>query len=413
MRGTKILVIAGIAGLFLALFRPVPALARNGQDDLRREKARLLEMKAREEKTAAELSDALRKEKLTKERVIELQGRLKRQRGVITGIDRRLSVLGEKQNETEKVVKELEEAHGRARSDLRQAAILAFETARAHLARPADRSGAERARYLMRGYLGADLRDLERLSRERERKEKELSGIERQVEISERKMAQAREAGQKLLSRHEAERKRLSDIEKEKREKEKELRELRRKIARMASLVARVERIAKEKERIAREKERKQRKKGGAAKGAAESPPPAGEPRQFASLAGGLSPPLSGKVITRFGKQHDPTFDVTIENRGVEVEGASGAWVKAAGAGEVAFTGAVSGYGNVLILQHGSGLFSVYGKLDDFLVKTGQDVAKGQVVGRLPESPSGKSVLYFELRAGGTAINPSSVVPLN
>jgi septal ring factor EnvC (AmiA/AmiB activator) len=46
-------------------------------------------------------------------------------------------------------------------------------------------------------------------------------------------------------------------------------------------------------------------------------------------------------------------------------------------------------------------------------VKTGQEVAKGQPLGRLPESPSGKSVLYFELRAGGTAINPASVIPLN
>ncbi len=104
---------------------------------------------------------------------------------------------------------------------------------------------------------------------------------------------------------------------------------------------------------------------------------------------------------------------MTIENRGVEIEGVSGSPVKAAGPGEVAFTGAVSGFGNVLILQHGSGLFSVYGKLDEFLVKTGQDVARGQVVGKLPASPSGKSVLYFELRAGGTAIDPASVIPLN
>jgi septal ring factor EnvC (AmiA/AmiB activator) len=78
----------------------------------------------------------------------------------------------------------------------------------------------------------------------------------------------------------------------------------------------------------------------------------------------------------------------------------------------VAFAGAVSGFGNVLIVQHGGGLFSVYGRLETFLVKQGGPVKKGTVVGRLPASPSGKSVLYLELRAGGTAIDPSSAIPL-
>jgi septal ring factor EnvC (AmiA/AmiB activator) len=117
--------------------------------------------------------------------------------------------------------------------------------------------------------------------------------------------------------------------------------------------------------------------------------------------------------VTRFGRQHDATFDVTIENRGVEIEAPSGASVKSVGQGEVAFAGAVSGFGNVLIVQHGGGLFSVYGRLETFLVKQGEAVKKGTVVGRLPGSPSGKSVLYLELRAGGTAIDPTSVIPLD
>jgi septal ring factor EnvC (AmiA/AmiB activator) len=384
-----------------------PAHARNGSTELRREKARLLEMKAREEKTEAELTEALRKEKLTKGRVSELQARLKRQRGVIAGIDRRLSVLGERLSETEKEVQDLTEAQRTARRGLRQATVLAFEGYRERFASPMERSSTERVRFLMRGYLGADLENVERLSLERKRKEAELSGIERQVEISERKMAREQKEGERLLSRHEAERKKLSDIAKEKENKRKELRALRAKIARMESLVARIEKLAKERERLRRKRAREE-----AARRGAKPPAEATSPKRFASLAGGLSSPLPGKVVTRFGRQHDPTFDVTIENHGVEIEGASGASVKAAAPGEVAFAGAVSGFGNVLILQHGSGLFSVYGKLDGFLVKTGQDVARGQPVGKLPGSPSGKSVLYFELRAGGTAIDPASVISL-
>jgi septal ring factor EnvC (AmiA/AmiB activator) len=116
--------------------------------------------------------------------------------------------------------------------------------------------------------------------------------------------------------------------------------------------------------------------------------------------------------VTRFGRQHDATFDVTIENRGVEIEAPAGAPVKSVGQGEVAFAGTVSGFGNVLIVQHGGELFSVYGRLETFLVKQGGAVKKGTVVGSLPGSPTGKSVLYLELRAGGTAIDPSSAIPL-
>jgi septal ring factor EnvC (AmiA/AmiB activator) len=254
----------------------------------------------------------------------------------------------------------------------------------------------------MRVYLAADAEGVARITRARERKEAELSGLERQVAVTERKMAIEKKVGDTLLSRQEAERRRLAGIEREKKRKEKELKSLRAKIARMESLVSRVERQVKERERRARKAEA-----GPAAREPAEAP------RRFASLSGGLSPPLAGKVVTRFGRQHDTTFDVTIENRGVEIESSSGASVKSVGQGEVAFAGAVSGFGNVLIVQHGGGLFSVYGRLETFLVKQGDGVKKGTAVGRLPESPSGKSVLYLELRAGGTAIDPTSVIPLD
>jgi septal ring factor EnvC (AmiA/AmiB activator) len=407
MRGALPAILAVLLGLLLVPLWCGPSAARDGATELRREKARLLEMKAREEKAEAALKDALRKEKLTKERMKELKARLTKQQRVLAGIDRRLSQLGERLNDAEKKVRELATIQGRARSDLRRAAVLAFLAGRSESGDPLAWRRTERNRHLMRAYLGSDLQAVERLSRERERKEAELSGIERQVKVSERKMAQQKKVGETLQSRHEAEQKRLSDIGREKRGKEEELRALRARIAGMERLVSRIERLAKARERLRRKKE---------APGNAPEESPAdrtGALRRFASLDGGLAAPLPGKVVTRFGRQRDATFDVMIENRGVEVEGLSGAPVKAVGRGEVAFAGAVSGFGNVLIVQHGSGLFSVYGKLDTFLVKQGQPVEKGQIVGRLPESPSGKSVLYLELRAGGTAIDPASVIPLN
>jgi septal ring factor EnvC (AmiA/AmiB activator) len=400
IRGTH-RILSGLLAAAVSLGILFPAAAPAARDiagELRKERSRLLEMKKREEKTALELTEALRKEKLSKGRVGELQERLKRQRSLLSRIDRNVSALNERLERTEKAVRELESAHGQARTDLRRAEVVAFAGQRAGAGDPWYPSARERERHFMRLYLAADAEGVARITRARERKEEELTGLERQVAVTEKKMAREKQVGDALLSRQEAERRRLAGLEREKKRKEKELKSLRAKIARMESVVSRVERQVKERERRAR-------------KGAAREPGEA--PRRFASLSGGLSPPLAGKVVTRFGRQHDTTFDVTIENRGVEIEAPSGASVKSVGQGEVAFAGAVSGFGNVLIVQHGGGLFSVYGRLATFLVKQGEAVKKGTVVGSLPGSPSGKSVLYLELRAGGTAIDPASAIPLD
>ena len=403
-RGTRRILSALLAAaISLCILFPVAApAARDVAGELRKERGRLLEMKEREEKTALELTEALRKEKLSKGRVGELQALLTRQRSLLSRIDRKVSALNERLERAEKAVRELEAAHGQARTGLRRAEVVAFAGQRAGAGDPWYPSARERERHFMRVYLAADAEGVARITRARERKEEELSGLERQVAVTERKMAMEKKVGDTLLSRHEEERRRLADIEREKKRKEKELKSLRAKIARMESVVSRVERQVKERERRAR--------KGAGGGSAAREPAEA--PRRFASLSGGLSAPLAGKVVTRFGRQHDTTFDVTIENRGVEIEAPSGASVKSVGQGEVAFAGAVSGFGNVLIVQHGGGLFSVYGRLETFLVKQGEAVKKGTVVGSLPGSPSGKSVLYLELRAGGTAIDPASAIPL-
>jgi septal ring factor EnvC (AmiA/AmiB activator) len=391
------------AAVSLCILFPAAAAAGDVAADLRKERGRLLEMKEREEKTALELTDALRKEKLSKGRVGELKALLTRQKSLLSRIDRKVSALNERLDRAEMAVRELEAARGKARTDLQRAEVVAFAGQRAGAGDPGYPSARERERHFMRIYLVADAEGVARITQARERKEEELSGLERQVAVTERKRTQEKKVGDTLLSRQEEERRRLADIGQEKKRKERELKSLRAKIARMESVVSRVERQVKERERRARK---------GAGGGSAPREP-AQAPRRFASLSGGLSAPLAGKVVTGFGRQHDATFDVTIENRGVEIEAPSGASVKAVGQGEVAFAGVVSGFGNVLIVQHGGGLFSVYGRLETFLVKQGEAVARGSALGRLPGSPSGKSVLYLELRSGGTAIDPTSTIPLD
>ena len=373
-----------------ALGLPSPA-STGSVGKLRQEKARLLEMKKKAEKAAADLADTLRREKTSRSRVVDLQARLARQRKVIARIDGRLAVLGGQLERAEKELRALGEDQEKARRGLAASAYLVFTGDRGRDGIPAGEAIGERHRYFARRFLASELSRYGRVAADKEQKERLLSGLERRIEDSERRMAEQRKVGEKLLSQQEKERRRLQEIEKKKKEKAGELKALRARIARMEALVSRIEREVREKERRAKGL----RKTG---------------PTRFSAVTGGLVPPLSGKVVSRFGKQRDPVFDVTVENRGVEIEAPSGAAIRAVGKGEVVFAGSVSGFGRVLILQHGSGLFSVYGKADSFSVKQAQSVAAGEKVGRLPVNPEGKSVLYLELRAGGTAIDPTSVI---
>ena len=377
------------ACLMSSLILASTAHAADPLGKLRQEKARLTEMKQRAEKAAAELAETIRREKSSRSRVGELEARHAKQRRLIARIDRKLSQLGVQMDHAEKEIRGLEEERVRAQSGLSASTAEVFLRDRGSPGAMSETAAGERRRYFARRILVAELARYGRLTVDKEEKERVLSGIERRLEDSERRMAEQKKVGEKLASQQEAERRRLADIEKRKKEKASELKNLRGRIARMESLVSRIERQMKRKET---------RKPG---------------PRQFSGVPGGLVPPLAGKVVGRFGKQRDPVFDVDVERRGVEIEAASGAVIHAVGAGEAVFAGSVSGFGKVLILQHGSGLFSVYGRAESYSVKQGQTIAAGQPVGRLPVSPEGKSVLYLELRAAGTAIDPASVIPLS
>lgn len=356
---------------------------------LQQEKTRLTEMKQRAEKAAADLAETIRKEKSSRSRVGELETRLARQRRTIARIDRRLAQLGGQMDHAEREIRALGEERDGARRGLAASTAEVFLCDLRRSDAWPETASDERARYFAGRVLAAELDRFGRLTADKEEKERALSGIERSLEDSERRMAAQKKAGDRLAAQQDAERRRLADIEKRKKEKSRELRTLRARIARMEALVSRIERQVREKE---------PRKAG---------------PRRFSGVPGGVVPPLAGKVVGRFGRQRDPVFDVDVEMRGVEIEAASGALIHAVGGGDVVFEGSVSGFGKVLILQHGSGLFSVYGRAASYSVKHGQAVATGQTVGRLPLSADGKSVLYLELRAAGTAIDPASVIPLS
>jgi len=372
---------------------PAAAAQRaDGLGRLRTEKARLTEMKRKAEAAAAELADTILREKTARNRVGALKGRLARQRALVARIDRKLADLGAELDRAEGDIREIESRRDQARRGLRGAASAAFFGMKNRAGRFPP--GEERLRTFARLALASEHGRLSRLTEDKEKKETLASGLEHRLAASERTIERERRVGEELLSQRKAEEKALADLAARKKRKEKELKALRARVARMESLVARIERRVRDRDRRRT------------------TVPGKSWPSLFSGIAGGLVPPVDGRVTARFGRQRDPDFDVVVENHGVEIETASGSPIRAVARGEVVFSGSLSGFGKVLILQHGAGLFSVYGKAASYTAAQGQSVGRGDVVGRLPENSDGKSVLYLELRAGGAAVDPASVLPL-
>jgi murein hydrolase activator len=112
---------------------------------------------------------------------------------------------------------------------------------------------------------------------------------------------------------------------------------------------------------------------------------------------GDLDWPVSGALRRRFARG---SF------QGIEIAAAEGTDVRAIHDGVVAFADNFSGFGNLVILDHGSQTFSLYGDLLDTAVKKGARLQRGQPVGAIGPTPGGAPGLYFELRVDGQPVDP-------
>jgi septal ring factor EnvC (AmiA/AmiB activator) len=112
---------------------------------------------------------------------------------------------------------------------------------------------------------------------------------------------------------------------------------------------------------------------------------------------GDLDWPVRGQVKRRFSGG---------TSKGIEIAANEGADAVAVHDGLVAFAGTFSGFGNLVILDHGSQTFSLYGDLLEIAVKKGAHMDRGQPVGSVGPTPSGSAGLYFELRIDGQPVDP-------
>lgn len=102
-----------------------------------------------------------------------------------------------------------------------------------------------------------------------------------------------------------------------------------------------------------------------------------------------------------------PRFKTKRQHTGIDIASPHGSPVTTAGAGEVIFAGWMRGYGQVIIIDHGSGYATVYAHMSKILVDDGAAVKKGALIGRVGQTGVATGPhLHFEVRVKGVARDP-------
>jgi septal ring factor EnvC (AmiA/AmiB activator) len=114
--------------------------------------------------------------------------------------------------------------------------------------------------------------------------------------------------------------------------------------------------------------------------------------------------PVTGRVTARFGHAERPGGAAA--RTGIDIAAPEGTSVKAVHGGTVAFAGLFTGFGTLVILDHGSNNFTLYGYLSSLAVDRGDVVEAGDELGRAGLGPGNAPAVYFEVRIDGRQADP-------
>ncbi len=121
--------------------------------------------------------------------------------------------------------------------------------------------------------------------------------------------------------------------------------------------------------------------------------------------------PTRGWTSSRFGYRASPFTGKREFHKGIDISARMGSPVVATADGIVAFSGLDRGYGRTIVLKHGYGLKTRYAHLKKILVKKGQFVKRGEIVGLVGNS--GRSTgphLHYEVHLNGVPVNPMKYI---
>ncbi len=117
--------------------------------------------------------------------------------------------------------------------------------------------------------------------------------------------------------------------------------------------------------------------------------------------------PAPGYISSNYGTRTDPFGRGSAHHLGIDIDANSGDPITAAAEGVVSFSGVRNGYGNVVEIDHGNGYKTLYAHNSSNLVRVGDVVRAGQLIGKVGSTGrSTGSHLHFEVMLNGRQVNP-------
>ena len=129
--------------------------------------------------------------------------------------------------------------------------------------------------------------------------------------------------------------------------------------------------------------------------------------RGFEMMRGRLDYPVWGEVMAAFGKTRHPEFSAELFRKGVDFDAPLGEEIRAVAPGKVIYADRFSGYGKMIVVDHGQRYYTIYAHLSELLKKTGDTVQRGEPIALVGDSDSLRGArLYFEIRKDGKPLDP-------
>ena len=117
--------------------------------------------------------------------------------------------------------------------------------------------------------------------------------------------------------------------------------------------------------------------------------------------------PATGEITSPFGERTDPVTSETATHFGIDIDAASNTEIRASAGGKVLKAEANSYYGNFVMIAHNEEFSTLYGHLNEILVKPGDEISASDIIGL--SGDSGRTTgphLHFEIRKNNIPVNP-------
>ncbi|TYO98745.1 septal ring factor EnvC (AmiA/AmiB activator) [Geothermobacter ehrlichii] len=364
--------------LLLVLLWPTAAVARDAGSTRS-------ELEAVQKKIRATEQQLRQRREQARRLVVQLHktdARLGRIRQALARGQRRLAELEREIGSQQKAVEQAERARNRTAQKLKKRLIALYKGGETQFFKVlfSARSPATMAEDydFFRRMVHRDRELLATYRQQRQQAERELQRLESLSGEQKRILADRRRQEKELTA--------------SRREKQRLLARIRQDEEALAVLLHELEEKARRLTDLVRELERGERRRGGVAG------------TSFRNQKGRLPWPVRGPIRVGFGTGRHPVLGTRYESHGIEIVVNGEKPIRAVWDGRVIFAKPFRGYGNLMIIDHGDGFYTLYAQASRLLHKPGDRVERGEKIAI--SGFEGSDVVYFEIRQGSKPIDP-------